>query len=297
MIYDIAIIGAGPCGLTAAIYALRAGKKTVVFEKAGIGGQIAYSQRIENYPAIPSISGMEFADNLYEQAVSFGADIKLCDAMKIINGDIKKIETDSGTFEARSVIIASGAENRRLGIEGADELPGVSYCAVCDGAFHKGEDVAVCGGGSTALQSALYLADICNKVYIVHRRNEFRGEALLASKIEEKSNIIKVLESRVTALSGSDFLTGITVTDKEGNNTDIAVTALFVNYGKVPSSDIAKDILPLSEDGYIIASEDCRTPVSGIYAAGDVRVKAVRQLTTAVSDGTNAVSSAISDMD
>ena len=287
--YDIIIIGAGPAGLTAAIYAARAGKSVLVYEKEGIGGQIAFSPRVENYPGIRSVSGSEFADNLYEQALSFGVDIELETVVGIeTNGDIKTVLTEGGKEQCKKIIIATGVQHKKLGLPEEDDYVGrgVSYCAVCDGAFFKNSDVAVVGGGNAALRSAQMLAGICSKVYLIHRRNEFRGEKMIVDELSSLENVEFVLDSVVTSVKGDGDLSSVEIENKiTGIRTSLDVSALFVCVGQVPSNEAFKDIISLDENGYIIAGEDCKTNIDGIFAVGDCRTKTVRQLTTAAADG------------
>ncbi|MBO5036786.1 MAG: thioredoxin-disulfide reductase [Clostridia bacterium] len=287
--YDIIIIGAGPAGLTAAIYAARSGKSVLVYEKEGIGGQIAFSPRVENYPGIRSVSGSEFADNLYEQALSFGVDIELETVIGIeTNGDIKTVLTESGKEQCKKIIIATGVQHKKLGLPEEDDYVGrgVSYCAVCDGAFFKNSDVAVVGGGNAALRSAQMLSGICSKVYLIHRRNEFRGEKMIVDELSSLANVEFVLDSVVSSIKGDDDLSAVEIENKiTGVHTTLDVSALFVCVGQVPSNEAFKDIISLDENGYIIAGEDCKTNIDGIFAVGDCRTKTVRQLTTAAADG------------
>lgn len=287
--YDIIIIGAGPAGLTAAIYAARSGKKVLVYEKEGIGGQIAFSPRVENYPGIRSVSGAEFSDNLYEQALSFGVEIELEEVVGIEdNGETKAVVTENGKELCKKIIIATGVQHRKLGIPDEDDYVGcgVSYCAVCDGAFFKNTDVAVVGGGNAALRSAQLLAGICNKVYLIHRRNEFRGEKMIVDELASLGNVEFVLDSVVTSLFGEGDLSSVEIENRiSGEHSRLDVSALFVCVGQIPSNDAFKNIISLDENGYIIAGEDCRTNVEGVFAVGDCRTKTVRQLTTAAADG------------
>lgn len=288
MNYDIVIIGAGTAGLTAAIYAARAGKKVLILENESIGGQISTSPKVENYPGFSEISGMEFSDRLYEQASALGVELELDRAEKIIdNGESKTVKTEYGEFNCRAVIIATGVKHRHLGIEAEEKYMGrgVSYCAVCDGAFYKGKDVAVVGGGNSAVQSAIMLSNICNKVYLIHRRDEFRCEKKLSDEVRAIENVELVLNSTVKDLLGDGKLTTIVTENKSGEVKEINAEGLFVLVGQIPENSSFADIINLDESGYIIAGEDCKTNVEGIFAAGDCRTKAIRQLTTAASDG------------
>jgi len=293
--YDIIIIGAGPAGLTAAIYGTRARKKVLVLEANAYGGQIINTLDIENYPATPHINGFDFATNCYNQALELGAEIKIEKAINIIDGDIKKVITKDNEYKCKSIIIATGCGIRKLGIDREDELigKGISYCATCDGAFFKNKDVAVVGGGNTALEDALYLSDIVKKVYVIHRRDTFRGEDKSIEDLKEKSNVEFIYNSNVTKLIGSDYLEGIEVTDKDSNTRKLDVSALFVAIGRIPENANFSMIINVDSTGYIKALEDCKTNVEGIFVAGDARVKTLRQLVTATSDGAIAATNAI----
>ena len=299
--YDIIIVGGGPAGLTAALYALRAGKTALIIEKNAFGGQITWSPKVENFPTIESISGTELADRLMEQTMNQGAEMELDEVTAIeLDGDVKRVKTEfGGEFEAKTVIIATGARPRMLGVEREAELvgSGVCFCAVCDGAFYKGRPVAVNGGGNSALQDAMLLSDTCSRVYLVHRRDSFRGEAKLVEALREKENVEFVLNSSITALHGETELTGITVTDKMGNERKIAVDGLFVAIGHAPDNGIFAELIDLDAGGYADSGEDCMTKTSGVFVAGDCRRKSVRQLTTAAADGSAAALAACSYID
>ena len=287
--YDIGIIGGGIAGMTAAIYGTRAGKKVVLFEGTGVGGQITLSSNVENYPGIKGISGNELALILKEQAEDLGAEIKTISVTEIRNTKAGKILlTASEEILCKTVILASGQVHRKLGIPGEEKLTGmgVSYCAVCDGAFFKGMDVAVVGGGNTALQDADYLSTYCNKVYLIHRREAFRGEHHLVEMLKEKENVEFVLNHVVTEVQGEFTVEGIRLEDKKnGEKSELKVDGVFMAVGQIPGNDRFKDVVELDADGYIVAGEDCMTSVEGIYAAGDCRTKKVRQLITAAADG------------
>ncbi len=287
--YDIIIVGAGPAGLSAAVYGLRAGKSVLLLEKESYGGQIINTPEIENYPGIKKISGYEFAENLYQQAVDLGAEI-VFEAVTAIETeeDIKKVFTAQNEYLCKTVILATGATHRKLGIEREEELAGkgVSYCATCDGMFFQGKDVAVAGGGNTALQDALFLSNYCRKVYLIHRREEFRGEKRLEAALREKDNIEFVLNCQVTALNGEKTLTSVTVRDKNTEKEkELSVSGIFIAVGQEPQSQIVQNMIDTDEGGYIISGEECYTNCSGIFTAGDCRTKSIRQLATAVSDG------------
>ena len=299
--YDIIIVGGGPAGLTAALYALRAGKTALIIEKNAFGGQITWSPKVENFPTIESISGTELADRLMEQTMNQGAEMELDEVTAIeLDGDVKRVKTEfGGEFEAKTVIIATGARPRMLGVEREAELvgSGVCFCAVCDGAFYKDRPVAVNGGGNSALQDAMLLSDTCSRVYLVHRRDSFRGEAKLGEALREKENVEFVLNSSITALHGETELTGITVTDKMGNERKIAVDGLFVAIGHAPDNGIFAELIDLDAGGYADSGEDCMTKTPGVFVAGDCRKKSVRQLTTAAADGSAAALAACSYID
>ena len=294
--YDIIIVGAGPAGLTAAIYAKRAAKKVLVLEAKTYGGQIINTLDIENYPVNPHISGFDFATKLYEQVLAMDVEVKFEKVIRIKNNDdYKEVITDGNTYQGKTIILATGAENRKLGLSNEDELvgKGLSYCATCDGAFYKGKDVAVVGGGNTALEDALYLSDICNKVYLIHRRSEFRGEETLVNSLKEKDNVEFIYNSNVTKLNANDTLESIEVTDNDRNKKEINVSGIFIAVGRIPENENFKDIIKVDEAGYIVAGEDCHTNIPGIFVAGDNRTKEVRQLVTATSDGAIAATEAI----
>ncbi len=294
--YDVIIVGAGCAGLTAAVYALRAGKTVLILEAETIGGQISSSPKVENFPSIKSISGAEFSSNLFDQATELGADFELDRVEKVIDGDVKKVITEYGEYECKALILATGVKHRKLDIENVDDYEGngISYCAVCDGAFFKGMKVAVNGGGNSALQSAEMLSEICEKVYLIHRRDTFRGEKTHVERLEKIPNIEFVLNSTVTGLSGDGALESIEITDTQtGNKSTLEISGLFAMIGQIPQNSVFADVVELDEAGYIKAGEDCKTSADGIYAAGDCRTKSVRQLTTAAADGAVAALAAI----
>ena len=296
MLYDIIIVGAGPAGLTSAIYAKRANKNVLVLEAKNYGGQIINTLDIENYPANEHISGFDFATNLYNQAKNLGTEIvyeKVIDINDL--GKEKEIITTKNTYKTKAIIIATGSENRKLGLSNEDELvgKGLSYCATCDGAFYKKKIVAVVGGGNTALEDALYLSDIASKVYLIHRRNQFRGEESTINLLKEKKNVEFIYNSNVTKLNAQDKLESIEVTNSDGSKRNINVDALFVAIGRSPENQNFAKLINLDKSGYIIANENCHTNVDGIFVAGDTRSKEVRQLVTATSDGAIASIEAI----
>ena len=294
--YDIIIVGAGPAGLTAAIYARRAAKTVLVLEAASCGGQIINTPDIENYPVAMHISGLDFGNKLAAQAKELGAEIKFERVLEIRNGESEKtVVTKKNSYSAKALILATGSENRKLGLEGEDKLVGrgVSYCATCDGAFYRNKTVAVVGGGNTALEDALYLTDLAETVYLIHRRDEFRGEEATVAQLREKGNLKFVYNSRVTRLNAGKRLESIEVTDKDGNVSTIEVNGLFVAVGRIPENQNFANLVTLDDSGYIPAGEDCHTNVPGIFVAGDNRAKAVRQLVTATADGAVAATEAV----
>ena len=294
--YDIIIVGAGPAGLTAAIYARRASKKVLVLEAKNYGGQIINTLDIENYPVEAHISGFEFATKLYEQAKALGAEIvfeKVTDIRD--NASEKEIVTPKNTYKAKAVILATGSENRKLGLPKEDELigKGISYCATCDGAFFRKKNVAVVGGGNTALEDALYLSDIAEKVYLIHRRDEFRGEDSTVDQLKARDNIEFVYNSTVSDLISEERLNSIEVTNTSGEKRVIELEGLFVAIGRIPENQNFAKFINLDQAGYVISSENCMTNVEGIFVAGDNRTKEVRQLVTATADGAVAATAAV----
>lgn len=293
--YDIVIIGAGPAGMTAAIYARRANKTVLIIEAKTYGGQIVNALDIENYPTAEHISGFDFATKMYEQVKKMDAEVVFTTAKKINNlGVVKEIVTDDGTYTAKTVIIATGLENRPLGL-GEEKMigRGISYCATCDGAFYKGKTVAVVGGGNTALSDVLVLADLAEKVYLIHRRTEFRGEAKLVEQVKNRANVELVLDSEVEKLEGEKRLEAVEVKNKNDEVRRILVDGLFVAVGQMPKNENFADVIEVDEAGYILADESCETNVAGIFVAGDNRKKEVRQLVTATSDGAVAALKAV----
>lgn len=290
--YDIAIVGAGPAGLTAGIYAVRANKKVIVFEALTAGGQIINTSHIDNYPVAPHITGLEFGQTLEKQAKDLGVEIEYSEVTHIAKErDGFTIITEDETYFSRAVIIASGTSPRKLGLENEDVFAGkgISYCATCDGAFYKGKTVAVNGGGNSALHEALYLSDIATKVYLIHRRNEFRASDNLVDKVKAKDNIELVLESNIIELLGDGHLQGI----KTDTGREIELDGLFVSIGRTPNTKNLIDGLELVEGDYAKANEDCHTNIPGVFVAGDVRSKELRQLVTATSDGAIAATEAV----
>lgn len=287
---DVAIIGAGTAGLTAAVYARRAGASVTVFEGEAPGGQIINTPEIDNFPGLPGVSGYEYANKLFEQAQAFGAEF-VFDRVKVVEGSLEegfKITTEYGTScDAKTVIIASGVKRREMGLAGEQEYTGrgISYCATCDGAFFKGKTAAVFGGGNTAVEDAAYLANICKKVYIIHRRNEFRANKALVDEMLAHDNVETKLSFTVSAIHGDDKLTGVTLTSVDGHDEELPTDALFVAIGLIPENGVFLQLVDLDDAGYVIADETCETSTPGVFAAGDCRTKDVRQLVTAAADG------------
>ena len=289
--YDIIIIGAGPAGLTAAIYARRAQKTVLVLEKETFGGQITHAPKVENYPGYVQMSGNEFAEKLIEQALNLEAEIELDEAKEIIDeGDVKKVVCENETYEGKTVILAAGAKHRQLGVDREDEFTGagVSYCAVCDGAFYADRIVAVIGGGNSALQEAVMLSELCREVTLVQNLAFFTGEKRLLEILQQRKNVKFITNSVVDALQGDDVLTEITIKNTvTGEYTDLPVDGIFVAVGQEPENEPFASVVPLDEQGYVIADENC-TLQNGIFVAGDCRTKRVRQIATAVGDGASA---------
>ena len=297
---DIIVIGGGPAGLTAAVYARRAGKSVLVLEKDALGGQITWSPKVENYPAVPAVSGMDLGNRMAEQAMDMGAEVEIDEVRRIEDfGSHKRVYGSFGTeYDARAVILAAGARPRKLGLKREDELvgSGVGYCAVCDGAFFKGQAVAVNGGGNSALQDAVLLSDLCSRVYLVHRRDSFRGEEALADQLRGKENVEFVLNAVITELKGDSELSGITV-EQDGVQREIPVSGLFVAIGHEPDLAAFADFLDRDAQGYAVSDEGCLTKTEGFFVAGDCRRKKIRQVTTAAADGAVAALAACAWLD
>lgn len=294
--YDIIIVGAGPAGMTAALYALRANKKVLVLEAKTYGGQIVKANMVENYPGIEKISGFDYATNLYNQIKKLGAEVKFETVIRIT--DKREVITSKNTYQAKAVILATGADNRKLNIEHEQEFvgKGISYCATCDGNFFKDKVVAVIGGGNTALEDAVYLADIASKVYLIHRRDSFKAEDRYVSEAREKDNIEFIFNSNVSELIGSESIEAINIVNANNEVRKIAVDGIFIAVGQEPKNEIFADIIELNQYGYIESSDGVHTNKEGIYVAGDCRVKTLRQLTTAVADGSIAATVAMREM-
>lgn len=293
--YDIVIVGAGPAGLTAAIYALREEKKVVILEKETIGGKITSSSKVENYPGFKSISGMDLANNLYEQVIDLGGEINIEEVLSIENGKVKKVITDENTYETKSIIIASGSKYKTLNLDNEEELigNGISFCTVCDGSFYKNKNVCVVGGANSALNSVLYLSKLCNKVYLVVRGPKLKGDKKVIDNVLSLSNVEVLYNTTVNKyILDNDELVGVEVKSNECEKR-LDVEGVFLAIGQSPEINYLNDLVKVDENNYVLASEDCITNIDGIFVAGDVRKKEVRQLTTAVSDGTNAAINAI----
>ena len=298
--YDIIVIGGGPAGLTAALYARRANKSVLVIEKGSFGGQITYSPKVENIPGFLSVTGNEFAEKLVEQVLEQGADVEAAEVLSLRDGDVKTVVTDSGEFEGKTVIIATGARHRLLGLPNEESYvgEGISFCAVCDGAFYEDKTVAVIGGGNSALQEALLLSDLAKKVYVVQNLDFLTGEEKLSEQLYERENVEVILGTVVRSLHGDGELTGITIaSEKSGEETLLSVDGMFVAIGLVPQNEIFSGILSLDGRGYAEAGEDCITSARGIFAAGDCRVKKIRQVATAAADGAIAALAACDYID
>ena len=290
--HDIIVIGAGPAGLTAALYALRADKTVLVLEKATFGGQITYSPQIENYPGFATMSGNEFAEKLIDQVIGQGAEIEMETVTGIRdNGETKTVITEDGEHEAKAVIIATGVKHRQTGLPNENELvgEGVSYCAVCDGAFFKGQTVAVLGGGNSALQEAVLLSEGCAKVYVIQNLDYFTGEARLVEKLKSKDNVEFIMGTVISALNGNGSLESLTLRkEADGSESKLEVNGLFVAIGLIPNNSAFAEIAGLDDWGYIDSDESCVTKTAGVFVAGDCRKKQIRQITTAAADGSVA---------
>lgn len=297
-LYDIIIIGGGIAGLTAAIYARRAGKDVALFENNSFGGQISLSPSVENYPAFSAISGAELSDKLLNQAMSLGAEMIFSSVYEIT--DSNSVIADSGEYKAAAIIIANGMKHRKTGLANEERLTGkgVSYCAVCDGGFYKNKNVAVYGGGNTAIGDAIFLSDICNSVTVIHRRDEFRADESLVKTLKAKKNVKFLLDSVVTDIVGTDRVEGLKIRNKKTKNeTEITVSGVFIAIGQIPQNEAFKNIVELDDYGFIKAGENCKTSKEGIFAAGDCRTKELRQLVTAAADGAVAATEACKYID
>lgn len=298
--YDIIIVGAGPAGLTAAVYARRAGKSVLVLEKDTFGGQVTFSPKLENYPGFQEISGNELAQRMLEQAMALGAEIDMDTVTEIMDGDVKTVVGEAGRYEARSVIIAAGARHRRLNLPGEEEFigNGISFCAVCDGAFYKDQHVAVIGGGNTALQEIALLAEICEKVTVVQNLAFLTGEEKMIQLLQSKNNIDYIYNTVVTGYEGETNLQAIRLLNTETQETSrLEIDGIFLAIGTAPENDAYQKVAKLNEYGYIVSDESCQTGTPGIFVAGDCRTKAYRQVATAISDGAAAALNACRFLD
>jgi thioredoxin reductase (NADPH) len=295
--YDIVIIGAGPAGLTAALYGARGGKSVLMIDKAGYGGQIINAAEVENYPGTGNISGFDLVKNIYEQASGLGAEIEFGNVTGVEKEDgYFVVDLDSGKkIDGKTIILATGVKPRALGIEGEDRYvgSGLSFCATCDGAFYKGKEVAVMGGGNTALEDAEVLSNMAAKVYLVHRRNSFRGDISTVKRLEKKDNIEFVLESRPVEIIGKNKIEAVVVENKKGDKRKLDIDGIFIAYGHEPQNEPFKNIAKLNDEGYFDSGEDCETVTPGVFTAGDARRKERRQIVTATSDGSIAAMAAI----
>ena len=290
--YDIIIIGAGPAGMTAAIYGKQARKNVLVLEKEVYGGQILKADKVKNYPGFEEISGFEYSTKLYNQIKSLDVDIKIEEVLQIKdNKEFKEVITNKDTYKAKSIIIATGAESRKLGLNNEDKLigKGISYCATCDGMFFKNKEVAIYGGGNNAIDDALYLSDIASKVYVIYRRKEFKLDSINLELLKEKNNVEFILNSNIVDINGNEKLESIIIKNNDTQELkDLNINGLFIAIGRIPVSSMCNNLIDLDDKGYIISNETCKTNIDGIFVAGDIRIKEIRQLTTACSDGTVA---------
>ena len=295
--YDSIIIGAGPAGMTAAIYLARANKKVLIIEKETIGGQISSSPLVENYPGYEGISGSVLANNMYNQVDKLGVDIELDEVTDIIPGELHTVKTLDNEFKARTVIIATGVKYRLLGLENEIELigNGIHFCVSCDGAFYKGKHVAVVGGGNTGIINAIALADMCEKVYLIQDKDKLTGEKILQDKLKQKVNVEVITNSVVSKIIGDDKLEKIIIKNGKKEN-EIIVDGMFISIGLMPQSDFLNGIIDLDKFNYAV-SFDTKTKIDGIFVAGDIRTKPFRQITTAVNDGTTSALYALEYLD
>lgn len=294
--YDVIIIGSGPAGLTAAIYGQRAKLNVLMIEKQPMsGGQILNTYEVDNYPGLPGIGGFDLGTKLRAHADALGMQVVTGDVVSVdFSGKVKQVVTGDGTYESRTVIIATGAQYRKLGVPGEDTLRGmgVSYCATCDGAFFRGKETAVIGGGDVALEDALFLARACSKVYLIHRRDEFRGAKVLQEKVFQTPNIEVIWDTVAESINGTEKVESLQLYNrKKEEHTTLMVSGVFIAVGIQPNSELFRNQVAMDEGAYLIADEECRTDCEGIFAAGDVRTKQLRQVITAASDGANAITS------
>ena len=300
--YDIVIVGAGPAGLTAAVYARRANKSVLLLDKAAFGGQITYSPKIENYPGFESISGSELADKMVEQALNQGAEVEVENVTGIRdNGDFKTVLTEDGNeYEGRAVILACGAKHRHLGLENEEQFigDGISFCAVCDGAFYMDKTVALIGGGNSALQEAILLSETCKKVYVIQNLDFLTGEQRLQEILAKKENVEIITGTVVNSIADTPAFSAITIKNVHTEELQrLPLDGMFVAIGLVPENDAFAELVDLDTAGYIDSAESCQTKTPGIFAAGDCRKKGVRQVATAIADGATAAIAACRYLD
>lgn len=297
--YDIIIIGGGPAGLTAALYACRANKKTLVIEKETFGGQITFSPKVENIPGFMSLTGNEFAEKLVEQVLEQGADVESCEALEIKDGEVKTVVTDDGEYQGKTVIIATGAKHRMLGVDGEEKYvgEGISFCAVCDGAFYKDKTVAVVGGGNSALQEAILLSDLAKKVFVFQNLDFLTGEKKLADQLYKLDNVEVITGVTVESFVGESELEGIIIKNSAGESKELSVDGLFIAIGLIPQNEAFSNVVELDGRGYAVIDESSESATKGIFVAGDCRTKKIRQVTTAASDGAIAALAACDYID
>jgi len=291
--YDVIVIGCGPAGMTAAIYAARANKKVLILEKETIGGQMASAPLIENYPGYKSISGSELASNMFDHVMELDVDFELEEVTEIIDGKVKKVVTDSNTYETKTIIVATGSKYRLLGLENEENLigKGIHFCTSCDGIFFKDKTVAIIGGGNSAVINAITMSDICKKVYVIQNLENLTAENILIDKLKEKDNVEVITNSKVIKVLGEDILTSVVI-ETSAEEKEIFLDGMFISIGLVPQSDLVKNILNINRYGYI-ESNNCKTDIPGIFVAGDCRDKTFRQITISAGDGTTAATEAI----
>ena len=297
--FDVIIVGSGISAMTSAIYLARSSKKVLMLECEQIGGAIASSPRVENYPGIKSITGSNLASNLYEQIENFGVEFKFEEALNIKkNKDSFTVKTDTDSYKSKFVIIATGAKYRRLGLENEEDFVGngESFCVACDGAFYNNKTVAVIGGGNSAIVNAISLSENTKKLYIIQNISKLTGEKSQVEKLKKKDNVEIIYDTVVTKLNGDDELESIEIENKDGKKV-LKVDGIFVSIGQLPNNDLAKDLIELDDYGYIKVDNNCKTSIDGIYAIGDIRSKKIRQLTTSTADGTIAAISIINELD
>ncbi len=299
--YDIIIIGGGPAGLTAAVYTARANKTALVIEKASFGGQITFSPKVENIPGFCELSGNEFAEKLVDQAINQGVEFESAEVVSVKDGEIKKVYTDNGKeYECKAVIIATGAKHRLLGLHKEEQFigEGISFCAVCDGAFYKGKTVGIIGGGNSALQEALLLSELASKVYVVQNLLELTGEKKLQEQIYSKANIVVITGTVVNEIIGDSEFKGISIKNVSDNSiSELLLDGLFIAIGLIPQNEVFSELIELDARGYADSNESCKTKAEGIYVAGDCRTKNIRQVVTAASDGAVAALAACDYID